>query len=287
MQANKNRRYVYLFISAGVLSLVFSISFALYQSNFFAKRSYYTFVTNSAAGLSSRPIVSLKGVEIGRVTNFELGENIKVSLYLLDEFKKFLSGREVLSFKRNPLTGDIIEIELVTVSNPDDIYPGGFNTVFQTTNGALKNTILLEGGAQSKGVDQLVSSVSNLVSDIESKKIIEKLNLTLDNTNQFGEKIKGLILENPEKFRELSSNLLTSLSEVNSLIKGMNTTNKALYSVLKEVDKNKSKIGGILNHGEATLIQGQHLIEGVKENSLLSPLISKEPKDLKKNVFME
>ena len=92
---------------------------------FFSKRSYYEFKLKSAAGLSSRPIVSFKGVEIGRVSSFKLGKEILVKFFIYDEFEKFLSKNEILSFKRNPLTGDVIEVELIPVLNPNEVYPMG------------------------------------------------------------------------------------------------------------------------------------------------------------------
>jgi ABC-type transporter Mla subunit MlaD len=286
MQAKKNRQYVYVFISVGTISFVLSIVFALYKSNFFSKRTYYSFFLDSAAGLSSRPIVSFKGVEVGRVSSFKLKEKVKVNFFILNKYNRYLQKEEVLSFKRNPLTGDIIEVEVIPILNPEIVYPKGFTNEFVTLEGVKGDIVETENGVYSQGVDRLVGNVGRLVLDIKSNNLIEKLNLTLENTNKFGAAINKILDNDPRDVEVASDEIVKSLTEVKTLISGLNKTNQKLYSVLVEVEKNKNKIGGILNHGETTLIQGQQLIEGVKSNSFLSPFID-DTKDLKENVFME
>lgn len=287
MQAKKNRRYVYTFIFIGLFSLVSSIVFTLFQSNFFSKKSFYGFKLKSAAGLSSRPVVSFKGVEIGRVSSFKLGKEILVKFFIYEEFEKFLSKNEVLSFKRNPLTGDVIEVELIPVLNPNEVYPNGLKNVFVTVEDEEFTNIKTENGSHSQGVDRLVGSVGKLVSKVESNNLIEKINTTLENTNKLGEAVNKFVENNSNDQPFETKDLVKSLSELKDLVHGLNKTNQKLYSVLNEVEKNKDKIGGILSHGENTLIQGQQIIEGVKGSTLLSPLIKIPPKDLKDNVFLE
>ena len=113
MQSHKSRTYVYVFIGAGVLFFLSSLVMAIYQNKVFDSRSSYYFEVESAAGLSSRPAVTFKGVEIGAVENFSLGEKVKVEFFIYNEYFKYLSFYELIYLKRNPLTGDIIEVELI------------------------------------------------------------------------------------------------------------------------------------------------------------------------------
>ena len=103
-------------------------------------------------------------MEIGRVSSFKLGKEIVVKFFIYDEFERFLSKNEVLSFKRNPLTGDVIEVELIPVLNPNNVYPNGLKKVFVTVEDEEFTNIKTEDGSHSQGVDRLVGSVGKLVS---------------------------------------------------------------------------------------------------------------------------
>ena len=286
MQHNKSRNYVYIFITIAVFSFVSSISFALYESKFFDKKRFFKFSIDTAAGLSSRPSVSFKGIEIGRVSKYKLNKKVDVEFYIYEEYLSHLDLQEVLSFKRNPLTGDIIEIELVAVENPSFIYPSRLTDTFLTVEDEkfLKATSV-KHSHKSKGVDQLVSSVERLVNEIQSKELISKLEVALNYTNSLGGRFDNAIGDLGDEGPIKAS--LKTMTELKELVISLKKTNGVLYSILNTVESEKESLKSIINHGQSTLIKSEQMIDGARNSGILSPLITPKKKDLSKGVFID
>ena len=286
MQAKKSRNYVYIFILIAGFSFVSSIGFALYESKFFDKKSYYHFSIDTAAGLSSRPSVSFKGIEIGRVSSYELNKKVDVKFYIYEEFLSHLEMNEVLSFKRNPLTGDIIEIELVAAEEPSLIYPDKITDTFVTVEDELfLSSTSVKLNHKSKGVDQLVSSVERLVSEIQSKELISKLEVALNYTNAIGGRVDTYILQKSDIDPIKES--VEILADMGELMSGLKKTNMELFSILNTVNTEKDSIKSILVHGQSTLIKSEQLIDGARGSNVLSPFLKPREKDLSEGVFLE
>ncbi|MAW07732.1 MAG: hypothetical protein CME61_05560 [Halobacteriovoraceae bacterium] len=286
MQSHKSRTYVYVFIGAGVLFFLSSLIMAMYQNKVFDSRSSFYFEVESAAGLSSRPAVTFKGVEIGAVESFSLGEKVRVEFFVYDEYFKYLSFYELIFLKRNPLTGDIIEVELINDPINKEIYKQKISKKFLTTEDeSITESINAGSIVGRQGVGSLLIQVSDLINLIQEKKLVQKLDNALEFTNTISKKIDAeLLSEDPGENIKL---IKKSFSEVNSLLVGLNQSNKLLYNILEEVEKNKDKIGPIITSGEDTLLKGGLLIEGIQQNSFIGPMVSPPKKDLKNGAFLE
>lgn len=288
MQPKKNRNYVIVFISVSLLCFFASTIFSVYKSKIFFAREYFSFTISSAAGLDARPAVSYRGIEIGRVSDFELIDDIKVSFFIYEEYLSYLSSNEVISLKRNPLTGGVVEIELVRIPSSVPVYPGGFEGNFLTLDdyelkGKLRNVIPSSNG----GVDKLVAKVSLLLDIVEKTNLITKMNSALDITNRLGGEIDSYIEKNPENFSSKLNLIDSTMTGLGSLIEDLKKTNISLYKILNEVEKNKGQIGPMMSHGTSVVIKGEQVIEGLQENSLIKGFITPKKKDLKNGIFIE
>ena len=113
-----------------------SVILALHNNDVFKTKTYYSFKVFTASGLKKRPPVYLKGIEVGRVSDFNLGNDgqIRVEFFLMNQFVKFIDGDNYLYLNRNPLTGAIVDVSLIDGGiEKSEILP---NHVFLTSESA-------------------------------------------------------------------------------------------------------------------------------------------------------
>ncbi len=100
------RRIVYAFIIIPVVVLVLTIVFIAIRQNMFEKRFTYHTSLENAIGVSSQTPILYKGFEIGRVKNFELGEDgfIHVDFYVLNRYDHLMVEESVIYRTTIPIT---------------------------------------------------------------------------------------------------------------------------------------------------------------------------------------
>ena len=95
---DKMRKTPVVFLLGAVFILSIFLGLLITQRNiFYPKKKFYTFIKN-ASGLDVRPRVYLKGINIGRVTEYELTKDnkIKVKFYILKKYLKNISKNTIV-----------------------------------------------------------------------------------------------------------------------------------------------------------------------------------------------
>ena len=151
-----------------------SVILALHNNDVFKTKTYFTFKVFAASGLRKRPPVYLKGIEVGRVSDFTLKVDgqIEVEFFLMNNYIKFIDGDKFLYLNRNPLTGAIVDVSLIDGGNEKVEIKN--NHVFLTSESAEFSSELMSNihAGEQNAVNTLVSSVERLLSKIENNHLI-------------------------------------------------------------------------------------------------------------------
>ena len=114
-------RLVIVFVALGLLLLVGFSSLVMINNKVLADKVYFVTVLNDASGLSRKPPVYFKGLEIGRVDSFDLdfdSNDIRVRFYVYQEYADKILRYSVFSRMGNRLLGTGNEYEILLPQRP-------------------------------------------------------------------------------------------------------------------------------------------------------------------------
>ena len=88
--AKNTRKIAYTFAGGGLLFIIAFTVVILINNKTFVDRVHYRTVLNNAKGLSAKPAIFFKGLEIGRISKFKLNEitnDIEVNFYIFSKYQ--------------------------------------------------------------------------------------------------------------------------------------------------------------------------------------------------------
>ena len=178
MQHNpKNtNKIVSLFILVGVAILVVFTVMVLVNNKTFVDRTYYRTIVDNAKGLSGKPAVLFKGLEIGRIETFALNPNtndIEVDFFVFDQYKNKVVKYAVLGGHKNTLLGDISPFELIlpaaTKIHNFEVLPAG--ELVPHIDSDLGQAYVKNGliAVQGNSIDSIIASVNTLLLNFQKE----------------------------------------------------------------------------------------------------------------------
>jgi ABC-type transporter Mla subunit MlaD len=261
---------VIFFLGATIILSIF-LGLIITQAHLFSpKKNFHTFI-KKADGLYTRPGIFFKGLEIGKVTAFNLTKEnkIKVDFYLLKKFIKRISKNSIIMLEENLLTGDINKLNLVTEfqSAKSSLKEINFIPWEDSPEGEkIRNSVKLDYSGNQIGL--ILNQISKMVSKVNKNKLstaitdlIVNLNEILQSVNdnkiptKVGDTLLGLtkLLKSSKQFADNYKNpkgILLTMTDPN-LRKLFRTIEKSLHhlkEILEKVHENKNEIGPLLEN---------------------------------------
>ncbi|MDC2889697.1 MlaD family protein [Psychrosphaera algicola] len=114
--ANRTNRIVFAFVTAGLAFLIAFTVIILINTKALVDKVYYRTILNDAKGLSAKPPIYFKGLEIGRISDFSLNEetnDIEVDFYVFIDYQPKIIQHAVLSGNQNVFLNNATEFELL------------------------------------------------------------------------------------------------------------------------------------------------------------------------------
>lgn len=240
-----------IFVFLGILSILY-LTFQVKSLQDFNKKGYtlYAYI-NDASGLEKKAKVKLRGVDIGRLDDLELKENVvKLKLFIKDGVK-IPKGSIVTLAQDNMLGGKYIKI---IPSNNNEYY--------------LANEVIRRY-LKTATLNDLMNNVNSAVDDV--KALIKKLNTALnkESINNFHQ-----ILAN---VKEASVSLKKVLKTADDKLPGFLDNANSLVNTYKDIGiKLDKKIPSLLNKADTLLAKLNKT--GDTLNSKLGPTLDEYKK---------
>ena len=247
------------------------LSLLITQRNLFQpKKRFYTYVKN-ASGLDVRPRVYLKGIDVGRVTSYELTKDnkIKIDFYILKKYLKNISKNTIVMTEENLLTGGIDKLNLATefATKKRSVVKNKFIPWEYTPEGKrIKDEYELDFAGNQISI--IVSQLSTMFTNMDKKELSKSFRNIVLNTeiilgdinknkipNELGDtviKTKNLIIS----LRKLVDNykdpngILLKMTDPNlrKIFSKIELSLTHLAGILEKVHDNKHEIGPLLEN---------------------------------------
>ncbi len=264
-------KIVTLFIFVGVAILVAFTTMVLINNKAFVDKTYYRTIVNNAKGLSGKPAVFFKGLEIGRVESFALNPNtndIEVDFFVFDQYKTKVVKYAVLGGHRNTLLGDISPFELIlpvtSKINELEILPA--LELVPHIDSELGQAYIKNGliAVQANSIDSIIASVNTLL-----------LNFQKENNPDAGSIFRIL-----DRVAKMTDHLLTvseALRKSNILVQaeGMMGQSKdylgTLPKLIGRVNKMLDGADGVVNQASLLLTkysEPERIVEGITDGKI-------------------
>ncbi|MCK9584841.1 MAG: hypothetical protein M0R69_08050 [Candidatus Cloacimonetes bacterium] len=247
------RQIVTMFIIIPVVVLIVVIAFIAIRQNMFEKRFYYSSSLENAIGISAQTALLYKGFEIGRVSNFELGEDgsIHVDFYVRKRYKPLMVEASVIYRTTIPITNKTTLEYFMAPSKQKPLPEGGY---IVSTDFAQGRALLREYSPKSSDpigtiVENLEALTTELNKDDNADKgalmrilvsaadLSEKADLTLDLLNDNLREMKfltsnlnkdhnpdaGVILRIVNNLADISQSIAGQTDDLERLIASANT----------------------------------------------------------------
>lgn len=251
-------RIVALFVLFGIAILAVFTAMILINNKTFADKSYYRTVVQHAKGLSAKPAVLFKGLEIGRVESFRLNpinNDIEVDFWVFDEYKGKIVRHALLIGHQNTLLGDISPFELVLpqmakVINYEVLPPGELVPHFTSELGQayIRNGLVLVEG---DSIDSIIASVNTLLLNLQQEnnpdagslfRILDRIAKITDHLLSVSESLRqSQILPEAEKMllegKGFLSEIPATLNQINQLLASIDKTVNSANQVLSGYEK--------------------------------------------------
>lgn len=295
--SKKTNRIVFTFITFGMAFLVAFTSIILINNKTFVDKVFYRSVLDDAKGLSAKPAIYFKGIEIGRISDFRLNQlnnDIEVDFYIFADYQNKVVRHAVLSGNQSVLLDTATEFKLIMPNNladtaPQVLEPG---SVVPYISSKLGQQYLRQGmiSIPANSVDSIITSINNLLINLQRTdnaeagaifKILDRMATISDHlvviTQQLSE--SQLVSESElllSEARQVVSNLPQTqqkfdqlLSESQALITQMESAINAYQDPAKIVsDVSDGQVPEILNNANESLAILKGMINDVHAERL-------------------
>ncbi len=246
------RQIVYAFIIIPVVVLILTIVFIAIRQNMFEKRFFYSTSLENAIGVSSQTPVLYKGFEIGRVRNFELGDDsmIHVDFYVLKRYHHLIVEESVIYRTTIPITNKTT-LEYVRAPH-SDIHLEEGNYIISTDMPEGRQLLRRYSPKSSDPIGTIVENIEMLTTElnnddnadkgalmrilVSAADLSQKADLTLDLLNEnLAEMSKltvglnreyqpddGMVLRMVGNLTDISQSIAGQMDEIEHLISTVN-----------------------------------------------------------------
>ncbi|MFT4925840.1 MAG: ABC-type transporter Mla subunit MlaD [Phenylobacterium sp.] len=174
--AKTTNRMVFVFIVLGLTLLAIFTSVILIKNKTFVDKVYYRTVLNNAKGLSARPTIFFKGIEIGRVESFSLdpyNNDINVNFYIFEQYRDKIVRYAILAGNQNMLLGDVSAFELILPlrERVGEFEPLPAGDLVAHIGSKLAQAHVKSGfiSIQGNSIDSIIASVNTLLINLQQE----------------------------------------------------------------------------------------------------------------------
>lgn len=171
---SRTNKIVFAFVTAGLAFLIAFTILILINTKALVDKVYYRTILNDAKGLSAKPPIYFKGLEIGRITDFNLNEetnDIEVDFYVFIDYQPKIVQHAVLSGNQNVFLNNATEFELLMPNKLsgyryDPLFAGAMVPFIDSAVGRMyvKKGLISPPG---NSVDSIISSVNTLLTNLQ------------------------------------------------------------------------------------------------------------------------
>ncbi|TMP39090.1 MlaD family protein [Pseudoalteromonas rubra] len=258
-------RIVIAFSLTGVLLLAMFCIMILVNNHTFADKVYYKTVLDNARGLSALPAIYFKGMEIGRIDDYQLNlqsNEIDVEFWVFQEYSAKVVKYALLTGEQHPIFDEVTTLDLILPEadkvGPFVALPAG--ALVPHINSALGKQYLTAGyvSRSKDDVESILSSIQELLQNLQKEDNPEAGSLfrALDRVA----KISDHIMIVSEELRE--SELLP---EAEKTLKQSQVWLAQMPQLLAQLNQTLVKTDGMLTQAQSTLTTYGQPTELVKE----------------------
>lgn len=231
-----------ILLALGVFTILLS------QDNFFVKNYDVRIRFNEIMGLRTGDKVFLRGVDIGKISNIEIGRDSVMLTATLDRDVKFTEGYSVEIVPVSVLGGKRLVI-----------YPGG------SKKPAIDGGTTLEGTPPKDVVTEATDTIAMIRRSLEEGKVLENLGQVVADFKMVADKLSsgegtlGKLLMDDAAYNDLRDSTANLKTISDRLVEGKGTIGRLLsedekmYDDLETTVANLKTIGERLTAGQGTL----------------------------------
>lgn len=279
--ANRTNRIVLLFVTAGLAFLIAFTVIILINTKALVDKVYYRTILNDAKGLSAKPPIYFKGLEIGRITDFKLNEetnDIEVDFYVFIDYQPKIIQHAVLSGNQNVFLNNATEFQLLMPNKLsgyryEPLFAGSMVPYIDSDIGRayVKNGIISKPG---NSVDSIISSVNTLLTNLQKSdnpedgslfKILDRVASMSDHLLILSQQLSdSSVVNDTEMLMGNANQILVNIPATQIKIDNMVSEASALISELQLVSSQYQDPMGMME--EATAGQLPQIMTNVNES---------------------
>lgn len=245
---------------------------------------YYRTILNDAKGLSAKPPIYFKGLEIGRVTDFSLNEetnDIEVDFYVFINYQPKIIQHAVLSSNQNVFLNNATEFELLLPNKLagyryDPLFAGSMVPYIDSEVGRMyvKKGIISPPG---NSVDSIISSVNTLLANLQKTdnaedgslfKILDRVASMSDHLLLLSQQLsQSAVVDESEQLIANANTILQNVPLTQAKIDTMLVDAEALITELQVISQQYQNPVGLVE--EATAGQLPEIMTNVNESLTL------------------
>ena len=270
----RTNRIVYMFVTLGIAFLIAFTSVVLINNKTFVDKVYFKTHLDNAKGLSAKPPIYFKGLEIGRIADFQLDEltnDIQVDFYIFVDYQDKIVRHAVLSGNQSVLLNDATEFDLIMPAplNGYSIEPLAAGAFVPYINSEVGQSYIQQGliAAPVNSVDSIITSVNNLLNNLQRSNNPEAGSIfkILDNMAIMSEQLlvvsqhlsNSHIIQNSQQLLENANQSMSQLPETQQKIDDLLTQSQLLIQNLQTLSQeyqNPTRIMKEVTEGQVPLI---------------------------------
>ncbi len=174
--STKTNRIVAAFVLVGIMLLALFSAIIVINNKTFADKTHFKTILDNAKGLSAKPAIFFKGLEIGRIEQFSLNSRtneIEVTFWVYDQYKDKIVKYAVLAGQQNSLFGEVLAFDLLLPSIVKVKYfePLDEGDTIPHISSDLAQAYIRNGfiAPQSDSIDSIIASVNTLLLNLQKE----------------------------------------------------------------------------------------------------------------------
>lgn len=283
----KNRnKIVTFFILVSAAIIIGTVGLILVKNKTFKPRKQFYTMLDTARGLSGYPPIYFKGYTIGKVTSYNLDNDlhIRVNFYIYKEFLNLLFEKTLIEKNANILSNQITDFRLVL---PKKEYRKPRNSdsdfIMERSSPEAKAFVMageIEG--RRDGVSGIVDKVNLILDRFDQNETPARLTELVTKVSELTEESKRTVASyNSSSHPDAKVKFDKAVAKIVRSIDAIDDNLTFLRGILQVLYQNKSEITPILIKTNRTLDDAKDTLEGLNNNPLIRGGIRKERKGIK------
>lgn len=238
LSQTKTNSIVLVFIICGIACLAGLTTVVLINNKTFVDKVYYRTVVDNAKGLSAKPPILFKGIEIGQIKSFELNDKtneIEVSFFVYANYQTKVLPFAILASNQNVLLNEPSEYELIIPKSPPNREPLAAGSLVPYISSDIAQQYIRGGIIEKQGnsVDSIIASVNKLLEGFQKNANPED----------------GALFDILYKVSAITEQLLAFSHSLNNeqLIANSSQLIKSINQVVAELPKSQQRLEALLS----------------------------------------